>query len=149
MKSRIQYFTIIVVLMTFFGILLFTIYRQSQESAQAFPATINRDCAPWDGAAFTISMQYDSVSVITISIWQSPDIKFPSTFSLPDEAGQVGYAYILSELGPLIPLNGEVSFQRVSEGTPVEGRFSLKSERGEAFDGKFMAEWESQIVYCG
>ena len=138
-----------VLLITLFGIVLFTFYMRSQELEQAFPATINRDCAPWDGAAFTVSIPYDSVSNITVSIWQSPDIKFPSTFSLPDETGQVGHAYILSELGPLIPLNGEVSFQHVSEGTPVEGRFSLTSERGDAFDGKFVAEWEGQIVYCG
>jgi hypothetical protein len=120
-----------------------------QEPAQLLPATVNRDCAPWDGAAFTVSIQYDPATIIIISIWQSPNIPHRSTFSFPDNSGQVGNAYIAPALSSYVELDGEVSFQRVEEGMPLEGRFNFTSERGERFDGRFTAEWGSQVVYCG
>lgn len=147
MKSRTLFFSVIGLLIL--GIALFTFWMRNQEPAQVFPATVNRDCAPWDGGAFTISIQYDPVTTITISIWKSPDIKFPSTFSLPDETGQVGHAYLVSEVGPVVQLNGDVSFQHIEEGMPIEGRFSFTSERGGQLEGRFVAEWGSQIVMCG
>jgi hypothetical protein len=136
-------FTLIVCLLLF--------YRATtkQENLAVLPATINRDCAPWDGAAFTLSVRYDPVTTITISIWESPDIKFPSTFSFPDETGQFGHAYILPELDPLIQLSGKVSFWRVEQGNPVEGEFDLWDKNGKHFEGKFRAEWESIGAMCG
>ena len=116
---------------------------------QVFPATINRDCAPWDGAAFTVSIPYDSKSKVTISIWQSPDIKLPFTFSFPDETRQIGFAYILPELDPLEELTGKVTFWRVEQDVPVEGEFDFMTQRGKHFKGKFKAEWGNQIVMCG
>ena len=83
------------------------------------------------------------------SIWQSPDINFPSTFSFPDETGQVGHAYILPELDPLQQLSGEVFFGRVDRESPVEGRFDFVTETGRQFKGQFEAKWGNEIVYCG
>ena len=130
-------------------IALYTFSARDQQPAQVFSATVNQDCAPWDGSAFTVSIPYDPVSSITISIWGSPDIKFPSTFWFPNETGQVGYAYILPELGPLTQLSGKVSFQRVEGGRPVEGEFDLRDESGKGFKGKFNAEWGNEIIACG
>jgi len=113
------------------------------------PASINRDCAPWDGAAFRVSVPMDDGTVIDISIWQAPDIKFSKTFSFPDDSGQIGNAMIRSINGEYEALSGEVRFERVVEGMPVEGRFSFTSERGEAFNGQFKAEWGNVIVMCG
>jgi hypothetical protein len=87
--------------------------------------------------------------VIHISIWKSPDIKFPVSYELPDDAGQIGNAYIIKELDPYTMLNGEVALQSVSMDEPVEGRFRFTSERGEVYEGHFSAEWGDQIVYCG
>jgi len=128
---------------------LFTFSTRNQQPVQVFTATINRDCAPWDGSAFTMSISYDPGSVINISIWQSPDIKFASTFSFPDDTGRVGNAVYLSASGEYEQLSGKISFQRVEEGKPVEGTFSLMSERGEEFKGEFVAEWGNQLVMCG
>jgi len=147
MKSRTLLFIAIGLLIL--GIALFTFSRSNQESTQVFPASIVRDCAPWDGSAFTVSVQMDGGTVIYISIWQVPDIKFPKTFSFPDETGQIGIAYILPEIDPLILLNGTVMFERVQEGMPLEGRFNFTSERGGQFKGQFKAEWRNEIVYCG
>ena len=147
MKSRTLFF--IAVGLLILGIALYTFSTRNQEPAQVFPATVNRDCAPWDGAAFTVSVQMDGGTVIYISIWQAPDMLFPSTFLFPDETGQVGYAYILPELDPFIQLSGKVTFDRVSEGMPIAGRFSFTSERGEHFEGQFKAEWDNIIALCG
>lgn len=149
MKSLPPYLAVTALLMLLFGIAISIFSMQSQAPENLFPATVNPDCAPWDGAAFTVSIPYDPVSVMTISIWKPPVLEFPTTFSLPDDAGQVGYASILSATGPLSPLHGEVWFQSVELGRLVEGRFNLTSERGEQFKGKFIAEWEGQRAFCG
>jgi hypothetical protein len=148
-KSRILHYAAIALSALAFVIFWFGCSIKDQENTKVFPATINRDCAPWDGAAFTMSFRYDPITTITISIWQSPDIKFSSTFSFPDETGQVGYAYVLPELDPLQQLSGKVFFWRVEQGYPVEGEFDLITDSGHQFKGKFMAEWGNEIVYCG
>jgi hypothetical protein len=149
MKPQTRFCITAAVIVVVLGVALFVFSAQLSEPLTIFSATINRDCAPWDGAAFTVSIPYDTVSVIMISIWRSPDFKIPRTFSLPNEASQVGSAYRVSQLDPLIPLKGEVSFQRVGETGPIEGRFRLRSERGETFAGKFIAEWGERMALCG
>jgi hypothetical protein len=148
MKPRAQFLIAIGLLILLFGITWFTFSRRNQEPVQIFPATINRDCAPWDGAAFTLSIPNED-EIIHVSIWQSPDIELPVTFSFPDETGQVGFAYILPELDPLQQLKGEVSFKRLEEGIPVEGEFNFTTESGKEFKGPFTAEWGNEVVYCG
>lgn len=147
MRSRILLYLAIGFLI--FGIAVSIYASRNREPLQIFPATINRDCAPWDGAAFTLLIPYDSSTTISISVWQSPDIKLPVTISFPDETGQVGFAYILPELDPLQQLNGEISFWRVEDGTPVEGKFSFTTGSGQQFKGSFTAEWGNEVVYCG
>lgn len=147
LKSRTLFFIAIGLLIL--GIAIFTFSTRNQEPAQIFPATINRDCAPWDGSAFTLSFRYDPLTTITISIWQSPSFAFPVTFSFPDETMQVGVAYSLPELDPLEQLTGNVTFRRVETGIPVEGEFDFTTESGKQFKGQFEAEWGNEIVMCG
>ena len=147
MKSRTLFYIAIGLLIL--GIALFTFFNRDQEPAQIFPATINRDCAPWDGSAFTVQIPMADGTVVDISIWQAPDIKFSKTFSFPDNTGQVGNAILTHPIGLPDPLIGEVWFEGVSEGKVAEGGFRLKSERGAEFNGKFIAEWGSQIMLCG
>jgi hypothetical protein len=145
MKPRKLFITLGLAILVL-GITFFTFPKRDQETTQVFPAAIGRDCAPWDGSAFTLSIQYDPASTIMISIWQSPDIKLPSTFSFPEETGRVGEAYILPELDPL---SGKVFFRRVDRENPVEGEFDLRDESGKRFKGMFIAEWEHKPLYCG
>jgi len=131
-------------------VIAWSIYSsRNQDVAQVFLATINRDCAPWDGSAFTVSIPSSEGTIINVSIWQSPDIKLPVTFSFPDETGQIGFAYILIEPDHLQELGGEVFFSHVEEGIPVEGEFNLTTESGKQFKGRFKAKWGNQVVYCG
>ncbi len=147
MKSRTAF--VITIGLLILGIALFTFSTRTQEPAQIFPATINRDCAPWDGSAFTVSIPTNDGIIIHISIWQSPDIKLPVTFSFPDNTGQVGNASLILPAGMPQQLSGEVSYLRVDSESPVEGEFNLKDESGKQFNGKFKAEWGNEIIMCG
>ena len=149
MKPRISLLIAIGLLILILGIAWFTFSTRNQAPIQVFPATINRDCAPLDGPAFTVSIPYDSGSIIYISIWQSPDIKLPVTFSFPDDIGGVGNATFLLRFSYSVNLTGKVFFWRVEQGSPVEGKFDLLTEAGQQLKGKFKAEWENQPVYCG
>ena len=131
------------------GSALYTFTTRKQEPTQVFSATVNRDCAPWDGSAFSVSIPISDGTLIYISIWQSPDIIFPKSFSFPDDTGQVGSVMYQSVNGEYETLSGRVWFEGVSEEKPIEGRFSLKSERGGQFEGQFIAVWDHQIIMCG
>ena len=147
MKLRTRFFMAIglIILLS----LWFRFSTRTQDAAQVFPATVNRDCAPWDGAAFTVSIRYDAVTTVMISIWQAPDLAFPVTFSFPDETMRIGTAYSVKELDPWEELSGKVWFERISPQKPVTGRFNLTSEGGAHFEGGFVAEWGNEAVYCG
>lgn len=149
MKARMQFLLIVGLMILILGVTWLSYSTRNQQPAQVFSATINRDCAPWDGAAFTVLIPFDATTTITVSIWQSPDINHPVNFSFPDETGQIGFAYTLPEVDPLQQLSGDVFFRRVEETIPVEGEFSLMTASGEQFTGRFQAEWGDQVVYCG
>lgn len=148
MKSRISLYVLFIFALIVLGGIWFLSSAGSQEYTPVVTATIRRDCAPWDGSAFTLSIPVEG-SVLGISIYQSPDIKLPVTFSFPDETGQVGNALLVLPASMLEPLTGKVSFQRVEQGSPVEGQFNLLTDTGEHFKGRFKAEWDDQPVYCG
>ena len=148
MKTRIQFFVIPGLIILTLGVIWLNYSTRNQEPVEVFPATINRDCAPWDGGAFTILIPVDSTT-LTISIWQSPEINHQVKFSFPDESGQVGMAYSMPALDPLEQLSGDLSFTRVDEGISVEGEFNFTIESGKKFKGRFKAEWGNQVVYCG
>jgi len=140
---------LIVLVMLLLGSLFFISYTRNQELKPVLSATISRDCAPWDGGAFTIMIPMSDGTVVDISIWQSPDIHRPISFSFPDETQQVGNTSLLPQFGGPESLTGQVWLKNVSEGMPVEGGFSLTSVGGVKREAKFVAEWDDQIVYCG
>jgi len=147
MKSRTQ--LVIVIGLLILGGIMFTVARQSRLPVQVFPATINRDCAPWDGSAFIVSIPMSDGALLNISIWQAPDIHRPVTFSFPDDSSQVGNAGYQAASGEYEQLSGTVFFRSVEEGSQVEGRFELVTEAGRRFEGQFKADWENQFILCG
>ena len=149
MKSRTSLYALLgLLLIALVGIWFFHAWK-AQAPAQVFPATVDRDCAPWDGGAFTVSIPWSDRSTLSISIYRSPDIKLPTSFSFPDESMSEGHAYLLLPDGLAEQLAGRVRFQRVEAGLPVEGSFQFRSEVGVEFEGQFVAQWGDEIVYCG
>jgi hypothetical protein len=149
MKSRISLYVFLGLLLIALGGIWFFSRAETQTQPQVFPAVVNRDCAPWDGSAFTVSIPLPNRSSTAISIYQSPDIQFPASFSFPDESMSQGHALLLLPVGSPEQLTGTVWFQRVEQGTPVEGRFQFRSEAGVQIEGRFIAEWGDEIIYCG
>ena len=149
MKSRFSLYVLLGLLLIALGGIWFYFSVETQTPLQVFPAVVNRDCAPWDGSAFTVSIPLRDGSSLAISIYKSPKIKFPVSFSFPDELMKNGNAMLRSPIGSLEQLTGKVWFQRVEQGIPVEGRFQFQSEAGMQFEGRFIAEWENELIYCG
>jgi hypothetical protein len=121
----------------------------SQPQARTLAATINRDCGPADGPAFTVSVPYEAGRKVVISIWQAPDIAGPKTFTLTDPTDQTGSATLFTGADAWQPLSGTVTFRGVNTGRPVEGTFRLRTASGEALEAGFMAEWTELPAYCG
>jgi hypothetical protein len=140
---------LIVLAVMAFGVIWALSLLKNEEATPLYPATINRDCAPWDGTAFTVSIPWKDAATLDISIYQSPELMRPVTFSFPDETMRVGSAYLLLPVGVPEQLNGKVYFERVETGKIVEGRFDLVSESGEKLRGTFRAEWRNQVIFCG
>lgn len=136
-------------LLLLFGVIWYALSVQNQKALQRYSATIQRDCAPWDGSAFTTLVPINDGMTLQISIWQAPDIKLPVTFSFPDETGQVGNASYLLPTGSAQELSGTVWFSHVEQDVSVEGEFHLVSKDNKQFNGKFTAQWRSEIVFCG
>ena len=147
MKSRTLFFIAIGLLIL--GIAIFTFSTRNQEPTQMFTATVNRDCAPWDGSAFRVTIPTEDGTSVDISIWKSPDIKVPVAFSFHDDTGQVGNVIYRSATDEYKQLSGMVFFWNVEEGSPVKGKFELTAEDGQRFEGQFEAEWNNQIALCG
>jgi hypothetical protein len=148
MTRRILSISIIGLILLFTGIAWYAFAARHQIAAQIISATINRDCAPWDGSAFTISLPLEHRG-INISVYQSPDIKLPTRFSFQDDTLSSGNVLLILPVGSPEQLTGHVYFQRVNRDVPVEGTFDLITKAGEHFKGKFIAEWGNEIIYCG
>ena len=149
MKSRILFYAFIILLILVALILWFSDAGSVPETTKVFEASVNRDCAPWDGSAFVISISYDLISTLEVSIWQSPDMERPVAFSFPDKTGSVGNATYRSQFGSDQPLTGKVFLRSVSEETPINGDFKLLSKTGRKFQGKFTAVWREPAIACG
>ena len=148
MTRRILTFSIIALTLILVGVAWHEFSTRDPQPEMSFPATINIDCAPWDGSAFTISIPMQSGS-LSVSIYRSPDIQNPTTFRFPDDTMSVGNALLTLPIGSAAQVRGRVTLQRVEQGLPVEGRFDLVTETGEQLNGKFIAEWGDEIIYCG
>jgi hypothetical protein len=148
MTRRVLSISLIGLILIITAIAWYAFAARNQRPVQIISATINRDCAPWDGSAFTISVPLESRG-INISVYQSPDIKLPTSFSFQDDPMSTGNALLILPVGSPEQLTGHVYFQRVSQDVPVKGTFDLVTNTGKHFKGKFIAEWGNEIIYCG
>jgi hypothetical protein len=149
MKNRILPHVLIGLFAVMTGMIWVIRSMRDQDNTKVFDATINRECVPWDGAAFKVSIPYDPGSMVEIYVWRSPDIKFPTAFTFADQNEKIGDALYMPLFGRVKPLSGIVSFKQVEEYGPVQGEFNLRTDNGYRVQGKFQAIWENKIVICG
>jgi len=148
MRPQTKFLVIVSLMILFLGGAYYAYSAQKHEAPPVITATIRRDCAPWDGSAFTVSIPLEE-GVIDISIYQAPEIDLPVRFLFPDPTGNTGNALLLSSEGVPEQLNGNVSFQSVVQDSAVEGVFDLHTIADRQFKGSFVAEWINQPVLCG
>jgi hypothetical protein len=150
MKPRNGFLLIIGLLALSLGFAWYLYPGRQQEPNLDFIATIQQDCAPWDGAAFLVKIPLENGDIIDIAIWEAPTIRLKKTFSFLEEASQRGYANLVHSDKSGEQLVGTVSFAHVDLGSPVKGNFELETiDSGQRFAGQFHAEWLDQIVLCG
>jgi hypothetical protein len=118
---------------------------QPETPLPTYQATVNHDCAPWDGGAFTILIPFNEVNTIQVSIWEPIEIDHVASFSFPDQSGRVGYAGL--DTGE--PLKGTVSLRNLKDGTQMEGEFNLSTDSGSQLEGNFIATWGDFVPLCG
>src|SRR5215212_3684922 len=120
MKPLNLFLLIIGLLTLVLGVAWYVYPERQQEPTPNYAATVQKDCAPWDGAAFSVKIPLDNNDIIDIAIWEAPTIQSEKTFSFLEEPSQAGYANLAhsAELGE--QLIGRVSFTPVAPGSPVE-----------------------------
>jgi hypothetical protein len=130
-------------------------YAQRAPAQPALYAEIVQDCAPWDGAAFTVAIQLVpgvkqlKPPVLHISIWQAANLPSGGRFQFPDATGRVGAVYPDPPAKSLTTFRGDVSFRSVVQGKDVEGQFDLVDSLGKRYSGKFLAKWNGRFAICG
>jgi hypothetical protein len=129
-------------------VLLLTACTPAQ-GAPALAATINRDCGPADGPAFTVEIPMDARGRLVVSIWQAPEISGRARFTLTDPTDATGSASLFTGADSLESLSGTITFEGVNSERPVQGDLRLISASGEVFEGAFTAEWGDFHAYCG
>ena len=112
-------------------------------------ATVNRDCGPADGPAFTVSIPLEERGTLMISIWQAPEIVTPMTFALSNPTDMTGSASLRTDADALDPVSGTITFDSVLVNSPVDGEYRLTSSSGELFEGSFSAVWVEFTSHCG
>jgi len=115
----------------------------------ALAATINRDCGPADGPAFTLTVPMHGRGEVRISIWKPPRIAGRAQFLLRESTDTQGSANLFVSPQELIPLAGSVVFDGVDVQRPVYGSFRFMSPSGDAIQARFAALWTDLPVYCG
>jgi len=116
--------------MIMLGVAIFAALMLNRKPNRVISATVNRDCAPWDGSAFTVQIPWEGGDMINISIWQVPEINFLKSFAFPDDTGQIGTVRLIHPSGLSEALAGVVWLKNVSVGMPIAGRFNLRSASG-------------------
>jgi hypothetical protein len=129
-------------------VLLLAACAPSQQGP-ALTATINRDCGPADGPAFTVEIPMDARGRLVASIWKAPEISGRARFTLTDPTDATGSATLFTSADSYEALSGTITFQGVNAGRPVQGDLRMISASGEVFEGAFTAEWGDFQPYCG
>ena len=126
-------------------------------------ASVEHDCAPWDGLAFTIWIPTTepngkSQGWIRISIWQTPEVSGRS-FTFPDTSQRIGTATYWPQLKSRAQvilsqhvhedLAGKLHFTRLNDRDSALGEFEFVTGSNTHLAGRFEAAWARRVIECG
>jgi hypothetical protein len=114
-------------------------------------ARIARSCAPWDGAAFTVSVPAAdgaSTAALQLSVWSSPQFDGERKVVFAEGDDRTGVAMYAETADHAVPLTGEATFRQAADGS-IEGTLHLKAADGRRFERRFRGRLDGGAVMCG
>jgi len=114
-------------------------------------ARIARTCAPWDGAAFTVSVPATdgaSTAALQLSVWSSPQFDGERTVVFAEGDDRTGVAMYAETADRSTPLTGEATFRQAGDGS-IEGALRLKAADGRRFERRFRGRLDPATAMCG
>ena len=117
-------------------------------------ARIARTCAPWDGAAFTVSVSAGSAAdpaalpALQLSVWSSPQFDGERKVVFAKGDDRSGVAFYAETAERSTPLTGEATFRQAADGS-IEGTLRLQAADGRRFERRFRGRLDPGTVMCG
>ena len=117
-------------------------------------ARIARTCAPWDGAAFTVSVHVGhgvdpaALPGLQLSVWSSPQFDGERKVVFAEGDDRSGLAFYAETAEHTTPLTGEATFRQAADGS-IEGTLRLKAADGRRFERRFRGRLDPGTVMCG
>lgn len=117
-------------------------------------ARIARTCAPWDGAAFTVSVPMSdgidaaALPALRLMVWSAPQFERGQTVVFADGDDRTGAAQYAESEDSAMPLTGEATFRQAADGS-IEGTLHLKAADGRRFERRFRGRLDPGAVMCG
>lgn len=117
-------------------------------------ARIARTCAPWDGAAFTVSVPAGNgvdpaaLPALQLSVWSSPQFDGERKVVFAEGDDRTGVAMYAETADHATPLTGEATFRQAADGS-IEGTLRLKAADGRRFEQRFHGRLDDRVVMCG
>jgi len=117
-------------------------------------ADVARACAPWDGAAFSVSVPLregadpGALPALRVMVWSPPQFEHERTVVFADGDDRTGVAQYMEAEDRATPLTGEATFRQAADGG-IEGTLRLKAADGRRFERRFRGRLDDRMVMCG
>lgn len=117
-------------------------------------AHIARTCAPWDGAAFSVSVPLregadpGALPALRVMVWSPPRFEHARTVVFADGDNRTGVAQYAESEERATPLTGEATFRQAADGG-IEGTLRLIAADGRRFERRFRGPLDPGVVMCG
>jgi len=127
---------------------------QSTRPEAVAVADIARACAPWDGAAFSVSVPLRegadpaALPALRVMVWSPPRFERERTVVFADGDDRTGVAQYAESEDRATPLTGEATFRQTADGG-LEGTLRLKAADGRRFERRFRGRLDDRRVMCG
>lgn len=127
---------------------------QSTRPEAVAVARIARACAPWDGAAFSVSVPLregadaTALPALRVRVWSPPRFEHARTVVFGDGDDRTGVAQYAESEDRAMPLTGEATFRQAADGG-IEGTLRLKAADGRRFERRFRGPLDPGQVMCG
>ncbi|MGA9533872.1 MAG: hypothetical protein WBR18_14225 [Anaerolineales bacterium] len=124
------------------------------ESATTYHGTIQRSCAPWDGAALAVNLDRSSgrgPDQLQIQLWRATLPAPAEVLALPEQSAGGGQVFICDGVPDCAAAErARLVFESAPDDPTVRGRLQASWPGQPGLEVRFSATWaEQQAVLCG